>query len=928
MDYLGSLCDGLNRDKKIRWEQSYVPNTTIYVAGKKVRYIERRLKEKGRSYHLVTADSIEALHLALDAADRVGGIHPDVVVQRLRAWDSGITEAEAKAFVEELIEGQFLLPRLSPPITGRDPLETLLEDLSGIDRKCEAYLRLESVREQIEVIDSAGLGNEPGSYQKVIEALETLPAQVDPTRIFQVDLARSSPDAVLGEAVVEESQRGVEILHTLFGPSDVDALSPFQRAFYERYERREVALLEALDDERGVGFPASEKPFHADLELPTVPWGPTQSWIAQRLYETVSEGKEEMEIQERDLEPFLQEGELTPLAEALGMTFSLATPSEEACAEGDFRLHLRGMYGPTGSNLLGRFCHLDPEIESLAREHIATEEALHPEAVFCEVVHLPQDRTGNILFRPVFRDFELPILARSGVRKDRQIDLADLTLQVERGRIRLRSRALGREVIPRLTTAHGFSSSGNLNLYRLLCHLQEQGVIHGLGWRWGPLDRLPFLPRVVSGRLVLSLARWNIRTEEILEFTAGTQNEQFEAVQRFRAKRSLPRYVVLSDHDNRLVLDLDHALCVETFCSLVKSRPEAKLQELFPSPEDLCVGGPEGSFVHEMVLPLVRRSKKEAGLESSVEKRQPTSPVENSPRRFSPGSDWAYIKLYAGFAQIDSILIDAVLPFVRETLELQRGERWFFIRYADPESHLRIRFQSDSHRLQTHLLPAFYAHIEEAVAEGQIWRVQLDTYEREVERYGGPVGIPLSEQLFCADSEAVAALVAGLSREKESEDRWYLTLLGMDRLLDDLGYDLAGKMRCVATIRQDFAREFGVETGPGHHQLGKDYRKKRSRIETLLSGNATRNPTLDQSRPHFDRRSRQLNPVVEALRSAEREGELTNSMDDLAASFLHMHANRFVRSATRIQELDFYDSLGRYYESCMARRRSIGKRSD
>ena len=37
---------------------------------------------------------------------------------------------------------------------------------------------------------------------------------------------------------------------------------------------------------------------------------------------------------------------------------------------------------------------------------------------------------------------------------------------------------------------------------------------------------------------------------------------------------------------------------------------------------------------------------------------------------------------------------------------------------------------------------------------GLLWRVQLDTYEREMERYGGEAGIGLAERVFHADSYA------------------------------------------------------------------------------------------------------------------------------------------------------------------------------
>jgi len=50
------------------------------------------------------------------------------------------------------------------------------------------------------------------------------------------------------------------------------------------------------------------------------------------------------------------------------------------------------------------------------------------------------------------------------------------------------------------------------------------------------------------------------------------------------------------------------------------------------------------------------------------------------------------------------------------------------------------------------------------------------------------------------------------------------------------------------------------------------------------------------------------------------QGALICGLNELAASFLHMHANRLLRSAPRAQELALYDLLARLYRSRRARR--------
>ena len=70
---------------------------------------------------------------------------------------------------------------------------------------------------------------------------------------------------------------------------------------------------------------------------------------------------------------------------------------------------------------------------------------------------------------------------------------------------------LGREVIPRLTSAFNFQHRSSQGLHRFLGALQYQGVTGGLRFGWGALESAPFLPRVASGKVILARARWNVR---------------------------------------------------------------------------------------------------------------------------------------------------------------------------------------------------------------------------------------------------------------------------------------------------------------------------------------------------------------------------------------------------------------------------------
>lgn len=76
-------------------------------------------------------------------------------------------------------------------------------------------------------------------------------------------------------------------------------------------------------------------------------------------------------------------------------------------------------------------------------------------------------------------------------------------------------------------------------------------------------------------------------------------------------------------------------------------------------------------------------------------------------------------------------------------------------------------------------------------------------------------------------------------------------------------------------------------------------------------------------------RSDQVQPAMGRLLRLESDGRLGVGMEDLAASLLHMHANRMLRSDQRVQEMVLFDYLNRLYQGRLSRRgASITQRED
>jgi thiopeptide-type bacteriocin biosynthesis protein len=911
-DYLSSLTDKLVADHAVRQRLPFHPNSSLCRVAGRLRYAMRREGES-RSYSLVSLEPSDYLVATLERA-RSGALPGDLAAALCQA-DPEVTRDEADAFLDELIDSQVLVSDLAPAVTGPEAVDDIIAQLDAIadvDAARAAAAALRAIRTTLGELDRA-VGNSPARYRAVAESLAALPAKAEIHRLFQVNLVPTAVRVELGRDVLDEIARAIALLGRLARPRGPDELSRFRDTFVDRYEGRELPLAEVLDEESGIGFAASQAPTAAASPLldglvfpgapadETTPWSGRTVWMARRIAHAAAAGERELVLDEADLTAM--DAAAAPVAppDAFQVMLVLARSPD-----GELRIQLGSLGGPPGATLLGRFCHSDPAMHEVVAGSVAAEEALRPDVVFAEVVHLADGRLANISARPVLRGHEIVYLGRSGAPPDHQIAITDLLVSVRDGRVVLRSRSLDRDVVPRLTNAHNFVT-GALGTYRFLASLQSQDL-RPMGFSIGPLANLPFVPRIRIGRVVLREASWTLRKADLDPVTSATGAARLRALDRLRQTARLPRWICVEDGDNVLPVDLDNVLSVDSFAHLVKPRTSVTLTELWPAPEDLAVRGPDGRYASEIVVPFVRTPAPQAA----------TRPVPPPPgeirRRFAPGSEWFYAKLFTGSATADHILTAAIAPLVREL------PVWFFLRYSDPHWHVRLRVRGEPAWLYGELMPALAEATRAMLDDGRMWKLQLDTYEREIERYGGPVGIELAERLFCADSACTVDILGMLDGDAGNDARWRLALRGTDQLLDDLGFDLAGRLAVMRRARDSFAREHRVDASvPFQRALGDKYRKERIALDTLLDRAHDAESDLAPGIDRLAQRSLASAPIVAELRDAEQRGALTVPLVDLAPSYVHMHVNRMIRSAQRAHEVVLYDLLVRLYESRLAR---------
>lgn len=908
MEYVNRLTDHLADDPSIRRWLTYFPASTIYRVGtSQIRYVGQRSSKDGREYELVAVDANEELETALALA-RCGAKHSEIVEGLAREF--GASTDEAVSFVDELITSQLLVSDIVPKLTGPEPLEGLVTRVGPTSTIGKA---LATAANKLAALESANSGVKPEQYEDIANALSALPERPDPGRFLQVDLTKPPSQTSLGGDIVAKVLAGVDVLHRLARPGTGGPLDVFREAFRERYGDAQVPLGIAVDSDLGIGFGGQGSRFGDNSELldglsfkrldevPGPRWTTVDAMLLERVTDAKVSSAREIRIEEAHLR-----GLPEPSARPLPTTFcTLATVAKHS-SEADYQICLEGAWGPGGVPLLGRFCHVDRELHSLVQRFVQQEQANRHDVVFAEIVHLPQTRLGNVVMRPLLRDYEIPFAGTSGAPLAAQLPLDDLLVSVEGNRVVLRSRRLCREIVPRMSTAHFYGHSDNLALYRFLCMLQLQGLSFSLTFDWGPLGSLPFLPRVRYRDIILAPARWRmVGRDKISALSKGSLWDQYYRIQEMRQKVGLPRFVRVPENDQWLLVDLDNPLSISAFTHSISTRTELIVEELLPNPSALDCQGDDGSYFHEILVPFIDARQQQPSSITQLHSRQ-------HPVRLTLGDDWLYVKVYGGPSIIDRLLTETLTAVLQECHAAEGIDRWFFIRYGDPDWHLRLRIHGRSDQLDD-ILKKLLDSIKLALSSEIVWRFQIDTYVPEIERYGGPQAMPVCESIFCADSQFVLEALALLRTSTGMISRWQVTLLSVYALFIDFGMSESETVAALEALRDDLAQKLQLD--PTYRRsLGEKFRKDRNALSALLFSTDESNAAQASVRGLLRDRSHALAPFINQLRLLEGTGELTVPVRELVKSLVHMHVNRMVRADANLQEIVIYDFLLRLLE--------------
>lgn len=611
MNYLVAFSQDLSKKKGICENLLHYPNSSIYRIGNQLRYIEYSYKESRRQHQIVEVEDSEYLQKILSTA--VSGVYLQDLINLL--VEEGVPRNVARDFIYELLESQILVSEIEPSVTGMEfmsQIKTVLKKVKGSKKEIDF---LNGIENKLDLLDNQ-IGNSPENYLVLSKYLEEYPTSHELRFLFQTDLKLKPKNNNLSFDVLESVKKGIVFLNRLTPPSAENNLSRFKEAFREHYEEREMPLSKVMDVETGIGYLQDKdngdvNPLVDDIRLPlkeepynsfTFTQNNIHRILENKLIQCDKAGLQKIVLTDKDFENFPIYWDDLP--------DSFSSMIQVVLEDDNEKIKFTGVGGSSAANLIGRFCHGDDAIRSFTQNIVDIEKELEPDKIRAEIVHLPEARVGNILMRPSLREYEIPYLAKSSLDFEHQIPLDDLFVSVRNDRIVLRSGKFDKEIIPHLTNAHNFSINA-LPIYQFLCDLQNQDIRKGLYFSFGFLENnRTFLPRVEYDNLILQEAKWKIKKEDIESLQNKIENTEALKieVQVFRSKLKLPRYALLSDGDNELLVNFENITSVQMFLDSVKNRTEFLLTE-FLFENDGIVKSECGYYTHQFVVSFFNKKK-------------------------------------------------------------------------------------------------------------------------------------------------------------------------------------------------------------------------------------------------------------------------------------------------------------------------------
>ncbi|MEV1035894.1 lantibiotic dehydratase [Streptomyces sp. NPDC050204] len=675
---------------------------------------------------------------AADAPIRIGEL-----AEKLMAEFPAVAPERVKRLLAGLVRRRVLITNLHAPATETDALGHLVTHLDGV--RAEDIRLLAPVVRELRAVHA---GLEQCGTTEGRDAVATRMRDLVPglrRHPLALDLCLDAT-VVLPDLVAREVERAATILTRLCArPYGTEPWNEYHQRFYERFGvGTMVPLMEVVADS-GVGYPDG---------YPGRPTGegrrrlsPRDDVLLRLAQAAALDGRDEVVLTD-EIVAALDRGPQEPrIPSHLEVGVRLQAASLAEVRRGRFTVEVTSVSRGAGVTA-GRFLSVLPATQ---RERLRAELADQPtadEGTVAAQLSFPAllPDTAHVTRTP--RVLPLVISLQEHRAPDASVlSPADLAVACDGRRMYLA--APGRGLRVEAVGMHALNLAEHTPpLARLITEVSRAQNAQVTRFDWGAAAAMPFLPRLRYGRIVLVAARWRLEAGDLPNrHRPGADWDA--ALSGWRERQRLPQHVLLVQDDRRLPLDLDEPGHRSLLRQHLDRAGTALLTEAAPPGAD---GWSEGR-AHEIAVPL----------KAVRPPAWPALPTPTTARILSPAqiqtpatSPVLLVALYGDPRRQDALLTRHVPDLMRRL----GSPRWWYVRFRDPQHHLRLRIalpDPEDFADTTHTVSAWADELRTA---GLLADLRYPTSYRETGRWGSGPAWDAAETVFRADSVATVAQLA------------------------------------------------------------------------------------------------------------------------------------------------------------------------
>ena len=775
-------------DNSIRNDCRYFSNTSAYEIVGQIRYIDYILNENGfRAYKLsaINANPILKEIIKQGRSARTIQEYIDIVLKVFPDFSN----AEVESYLVELIEANFLRSEIDYFSIGDRTTEEALVDFFKQKSKQKEYIFIKNILDDISAIPTIkDYRSKLYHYTNLINGLKN---NFKSKSYFHHDVYfKTKQKFSLNNKQKKLIQQGYEVIQ-LLKDNDISTnsrLQTFTQAFYEKYENNPVSLTEALDVEIGIGYGnllknsnIGRNPLIEGLHIfsninqdsSTLKWNNRDNFFINKIKST---NNKIVILSQNDLMFFKKDENKKEILNTPTTTLKCSIYKND----NKDVIHMISVNG-SASKIIGRFTN-NEDIKVLAKEITEYEQVFFKNHTLAEIIHIPENKIGNIVQRNIKREAEIPYL--SNPTNSNSIFVDNLYLQYINGTLNIFDKITKKNIIPIFSNAFNSQYPSNLPIIDFLLDVQDQYNIKNNAYLnvekylkfYNHIPRFQYLDNII-----LSLEMWRLTIDDFINCNSD--------IDEYIKSLKVPRFFYIVEDDNTLLIDSGNNEMREILLSELKKKKELIITEfLDESFSSVFKNDLSKSFSNEIIIPVKLNSRESASHINNFK-------LTKIKQEFFPNSEWIYYKIIVAQNFSNELIIE-LINYCEHLKSENIIETFFYIKYFSPDFHIRLRIRSKN-TFQQHIYNNIDKILKKYISKKIISKVQIDTYCRELARYGYEK-ITLFEDIFQGDSILCKAILKKTISDENSLWKYTISsILGYCKLLglvDEQLVDFSTKM--------------------------------------------------------------------------------------------------------------------------------------